>query len=93
MTANQGIMPIEGVQGDETWQWEIPDLNVVLIGKSPINGPFSSRPCLITRGSNGLIDGVINIVHLGYLDGIWMIWMICMEQRRIWMDLDVEIFC
>ena len=35
--------------GNQTWQWTIP-LNGDFIGKSPINGQFSSTPCLITGG-------------------------------------------
>ena len=35
--------------GNQTWQWKIPLWMEVLIGKSPMNGSFSSTPCLITR--------------------------------------------
>jgi hypothetical protein len=35
--------------GDQTWQWEISELNGGVIGQSSINGGFSSHFDLITR--------------------------------------------
>ena len=35
--------------GSQTWQWKIPcKRRFYMIGTSPINGPFSSKPCLVT---------------------------------------------
>ena len=34
----------------QTWRWKIPLWMEIFIGKSPVNGSFSSKPCLITGG-------------------------------------------